>query len=162
MDTNAVKRLVEEAKTGSHEAFDELVRITYPNLLARAVALTGNLDDARDALQEAYLRAFRSLKNFRGDSSFSRWMSSIVTNASSTLLAKARRRRFEVIEGADVLLGDTLSNSSVTDQDIASTMEVQAALKKLPEELRRIVILKELYGMEHSEIALVLGITESN
>ena len=160
MESNTVKRLVEEAKTGSHEAFDELVKITYPRLLKRAVSVTGNLEDARDALQDAYIRAFRSLKNFRGDSSFSRWMQTIVTNASSTLVAKARRRRFELIVTSK--LDETADSSRETQRDFGLLLELQRAIELLPEALRKVVVLKDLYGFEHHEIAAKLGISESN
>ena len=160
MESNTVKRLVEEAKTGSHEAFDELVKITYPRLLKRAVSVTGNLEDARDALQDAYLRAFRSLTSFRGDSSFSRWMQTIVTNASSTLVAKARRRRFELIVTSK--LDETADSSRESQRDFGLFLELQRAMELLPDQLRRVVVLKDLYGFDHHEIAAKLGISESN
>ena len=162
MESRTVKRLVEEAKTGSHEAFDELVKITYPRLLKRAMFVTGNLEDARDALQDAYIRAFRSLTSLRGDASFSRWMLTIVTNASSTLVAKARRRRFELIVNTRLDEASNGSADSQQDQDPTILLEIQRAIEMLPEQLRKVVVLKELYGFEHHEIAAKLGITESN
>ena len=162
MESRTVKRLVEEAKTGSHEAFDELVKITYPRLLKRAMFVTGNLEDARDALQDAYIRAFRSLTSLRGDASFSRWMSTIVTNASSTLVAKARRRRFELIVNTRLDEASNGSADSQQDRDPTIVLEIQRAIEMLPEQLRKVVVLKELYGFEHHEIAAKLGITESN
>lgn len=164
MDSNTVKKLVDEARTGSKEAFDELVRITYPRLLKKALSATGNIEDARDALQDAYIRAFRSLTTFRGDASFFKWMQTIVANASSTLVAKARRRRFELISGSypqnDVI--EPFNDSNALEKDSMFILEFNRALKLLPEILRNVVILKDVYGLEHKEIADELGISESN
>ena len=66
-----VAELVAAAKHGDREAFDELVRVTYADTYTLAYRLTGNEEDARDVVQEAYLRAFRGLRRFRGDAQFS-------------------------------------------------------------------------------------------
>ncbi|MDA8263343.1 MAG: RNA polymerase sigma factor [Actinomycetota bacterium] len=161
MEPNNVKRLVEEAKTGSREAFDELVRITYPRLLKRAVSVTGNLEDARDAVQDAYVRAFRSLATLRGDASFSQWMHTIVNNASATLAAKARRRRFELITNSRLNGRDHDEVDESRERDPGLLVEIQRAVEQLPEQLRRVFVLKS-YGLEHHEIAARLGISESN
>ncbi|MDA8115815.1 MAG: RNA polymerase sigma factor [Actinomycetota bacterium] len=161
MESATVKKLVEEAKTGSREAFDELVRITYPRLLKRAVSVTGNLEDARDAVQDAYVRAFRSLATFRGDSSFSQWMHTIVTNASATLAAKARRRRFELIINSRLGHRAHTEVEDARDRDPGLLVEIQRAVEQLPEQLRKVFVLKS-YGLEHHEIAARLGISESN
>ena len=63
-----VAELVAAAKDGDREAFDELVRVTYADTYTLAFRLTGNEEDARDVVQEAYLRAYRGLRRFRGGS----------------------------------------------------------------------------------------------
>ncbi len=164
MESNALKKLVDEARTGSKDAFEELVRITYPNLLKRALSLTGNIEDARDALQDAYIRAFKSVTNFRGDSSFFKWMITIVNNASATLMAKARRRSFELILGnpAEDETKESLADSPVLERDPIFVVELLKALEVLPENLKFVFVLKDLYGFDHDEIADTLGISESN
>src|SRR5216110_1014214 len=85
--------LVEAARGGSRPAFDELVRRTYVDTYTLAVRLTGNEEDARDVVQEAYLRAWKGLRKFRGDSQFSTWMYRITANSAATLTGKRRRQR---------------------------------------------------------------------
>jgi RNA polymerase sigma-70 factor, ECF subfamily len=96
-----LERLVEAARGGDREAFDELVRRTYVDTYTLAVRLTANEEDARDVVQDAYLRAWKGIDRFRGDSQFSTWLYRITANASYTLVQKRRRRRTEPIEIAE-------------------------------------------------------------
>src|ERR687897_3381815 len=104
-----LERLVAAAREGDRGAFDELVRRTYVDTYTLAVRLTANEEDARDVVQEAYLRAWKGIKRFRGDAQFSTWMYRITANAAATLVQKRRRRRGgaleTVAEPSDVALG---------------------------------------------------------
>ena len=83
--------LIQAAQHGDREAFDELVRRTYVDLFTLAVRLTGNEEDARDVVQDAYLRAWKGIGKFRGDAALSTWLYRITANCASTQLS---RRRF--------------------------------------------------------------------
>src|SRR3977135_2784416 len=96
-----VDRLVAAAREGDRAAFDELVRRTYVDTYTLAMRLTGNEEDARDVVQESYLRAWKGIKRFRGDAQFSTWMYRITANAAATLVQKRRRRRVESLETVD-------------------------------------------------------------
>src|SRR5919204_2877792 len=104
----SLERLVEAAREGDRGDFDELVRRTYVDTYTLAVRLTGNEEDARDVVQEAYLRAWKAIRRFRGDSQFSTWMYRITANASYTMVEKRRRTRAvaleEIAEPADTSL----------------------------------------------------------
>ena len=93
-----VAELVAAAKHGDREAFDELVRATYADTYTLAYRLTGNEEDARDVVQEAYLRAFRGLRRFRGDAQFSTWMYRITANCAATQLGKRARHRHDELQ----------------------------------------------------------------
>src|SRR5215211_9469340 len=95
-----VDRLVASAREDDRAAFDELVRRTYVDTYTLAVRLTANEEDARDVVQEAYLRAWKGIGNFRGDARFTTWLYRITANASYTLVQKRRRRRVEPLEAA--------------------------------------------------------------
>src|SRR5438132_7494526 len=97
----SLERLVEAAQEGDRSAFDELVRRTYVDTYTLAVRLTANEEDARDVVQEAYLRAWKGLRGFRGDARFSTWMYRITANAASTLVQHRRRRRVEPLENVE-------------------------------------------------------------
>src|SRR6266540_4610788 len=96
-----IERLVAAAREGDREAFDELVRRTYVDTYTLAVRLTANEEDARDVVQESYLRAWKGIGKFRGDAQFSTWMYRITANAAATLVQKRRRRRAEPLDTVD-------------------------------------------------------------
>src|SRR5262245_60587756 len=90
--------LVLAAREGNRSAFDELVRRTYVDTYTLALRLTADEEDARDVLQEAYLRAWKGLPSFRGDAQFSTWMYRITANTSYSLVKRRRRHRVEALE----------------------------------------------------------------
>ena len=98
--------LIQAAQHGDRDAFDELVRRTYVDLFTLAVRLTGNEEDARDVVQDAYLRAWKGIGKFRGDAQLSTWLYRITANCASTQLSRRRRTRTEPLlaglEPADV------------------------------------------------------------
>src|SRR3954470_2780298 len=83
------------ARSGDRQAFDELVRRTFVDTFTLARRLTGNEEDARDVVQESYLRAWKGIGKFRGDAAFSTWLYRITANAASSHLHKRRRHRAE-------------------------------------------------------------------
>jgi RNA polymerase sigma-70 factor (ECF subfamily) len=156
------RRLVEAAKGGDREAFEELVRRTYVDTYTLAVRLTANEEDARDVVQDAYLRAWKGIGRFRGDAQFSTWMYRITANTASTLVQKRRRRRTEPLESiedpierASEALPEAAAESSV------ALAELGEAVAALPPKLRAIVVLKDVYGLSHEDIAAELGISVS-
>src|SRR5437763_15988630 len=97
-----VDRLVTAAREGDRAAFDELVRRTYVDTYTLAMRITANEEDARDVVQESYLRAWKGIKRFRGDAQFSTWMYRLPAHAAATPVQKRRRRRAEslaLVEG---------------------------------------------------------------
>ena len=87
--------VVAAACAGNREAFDELVRLTYRDTLQLARRLAGNEQDARDIVQDAYLRAYRGLRRFRGDSRFRTWLFRITVNCASSHASRDRRHRHD-------------------------------------------------------------------
>jgi RNA polymerase sigma-70 factor (ECF subfamily) len=154
--------LVALAKEGDREAFDELVRRTYAETYTLAYRLTGDEEDARDVVQEAYLRAFRGLKRFRGDAQFTTWMYRITANCASTFLGKRGKHRHEELND-DLSLEDMSPNSNPEFQLEASASRdrLQDALRRLPPRLRSVVVLRDVYDLPHESIAAELGISES-
>jgi RNA polymerase sigma-70 factor (ECF subfamily) len=157
-----VDGLVERARRGDREAFDELVRQTYAATWTLAVRLTTNEEDARDVVQEAYLRAWRSIGRFRGDAQLSTWLYRITTNCASTHLGRGAKHRHEQLD----------DEASVVDlrpqADPAGRAELSAvrsrlvdAIDALPDGLRAVVVLRDVYDLPHEAIAAELGISET-
>lgn len=157
-----LSKLVERAKAGDVSAFDELVRKTYKSTYKLALKLTGNVDDAFDVLQETYLRAFGSLKKFRADSSFPTWLYRITSNCASTLIAAGKSRSYDQLDGQNEL-ADTSEESNLEEMAAKSVDRdgLRAALSSLPKRLQAVVLLRDVYGFAHKEIADRLGITEA-
>ncbi len=157
-----VAELVTAAKGGDREAFDELVRVTYMETYTLALRLTGNEEDARDVVQEAYFRAFRGLKRFRGDAQFSTWMYRITANCAATHLGKRAKHRHEVLDETDQL---TDLRPAVDPQLQSDATELRGrltvALEALPPKLRQVVVLRDIYDLPHEAIAAELGISET-
>lgn len=154
--------LVADAREGDRSAYDALVRRTWTETYALAFRLTGNDDDARDVCQEAYLRAYRGLRRFRGDARFTTWLFRITANCASNQLGRRRRHRHDELPDDDVSVDVTPAHDPVGRAETAQLRErVQAALAALPPRLRSVVVLRDIYDLPHEAIAVELGISES-
>lgn len=154
--------LVEGAREGDKSAFDDLVALTYRSSYTLALRLMSNPEDARDVTQEAYLRAYRSLGNFRGDAQFSTWMYRITANCASTHLGKRRRHRHDKLSADDQVM-DIRPDSDPTACYEATELrgQVAEALEDLPPKLRAVVVLRDVYELPHEAVAEELGISSA-
>jgi RNA polymerase sigma-70 factor (ECF subfamily) len=154
--------VVDAARQGDRDAFDELVRRTHADTYSLARRLVSDPDDARDVVQEAYLRAFRSIRKFRGDAQFTTWMHRITANCASTHLGRRRRHRHDELD-EEVAVTDLNPERDPEAQADASLLRqrLEAAVADLPPRLRAVVVLRDVYDLGHAEIAEELGISES-
>lgn len=154
--------VVAAARDGDRDAFDDLVRRTYVDTYTLALRLVADEDDARDVVQEAYLRAFRGLPRFRGEARFTTWMFRITANCAATFLGRRRRSRCEEltdeVAGADER--PAVDPEARADQ-AALRDRLEAALRDLPPRLRAVVVLRDVYDLPHDAIAAELGISPS-
>lgn len=157
-----VGELVTAAKAGDRSAFDELVKATYAETYTLALRLTQNEEDARDVVQEAYLRAYKGLKKFREDAQFTTWLYRITANCAATHLAKGNRHRHEDLDD-QVALYDERAEADPEAQADAGLLRdrLSVALAHLPPRLRAVVVLRDVYDLPHDEIAHELGISEA-
>ena len=154
--------LVAAARSGDRTAFDELVKATYTDMYTLAYRLTGNEEDARDVVQDAYLRAYRGLKRFRGDARFSTWMYRITANCASTQLSKrVRTRHDDLDEEVDVVDTDADHDPEQRAELAFDRDRITKALQELPVRLRTVIVLRDVYDLPHESIAAELGITEA-
>src|SRR5256885_4836325 len=154
--------LVAAAKAGDRSAFEELVRATYADAYTLAYRLTGDEEDARDVVQDAYLRAYKGLKRFRGDAQFSTWMYRIVANCAATDLAKRNKTRHEDLSDDGPFADERPEIDPEIMAEAASLRDrVGVALRDLPPRLRAVVVLRYVYDLPHEAIAAELGITEA-
>jgi RNA polymerase sigma-70 factor (ECF subfamily) len=152
--------LVEAAREGDQAAFDALVRMTYVDTYTLAVRLTGNEEDASDVVQEAYIRAWKGIRRFRGDSRFSTWMYRITANAAYTHIGKRRRTRTESLDDVIDPIEERVGARPEEAAESAALMgRLSEAVAELPPKLRAIVVLKDVYGLPHEAISEELGIS---
>jgi RNA polymerase sigma-70 factor, ECF subfamily len=144
--------LVARTREGDREAFCLLVERYEGRAYAIAFGLVGHREDAREIVQEAFLKAFRTLGSFRGESSFYTWLYRIVVNLAIDL---HRRERPVPLEQPD-RLADPRQESPADETYRGELREaIRAAVDALPAEQRRIIVLRELEGLSYAEIAEV-------
>jgi RNA polymerase sigma-70 factor (ECF subfamily) len=159
---DADRDLVAAATGGDRGAFDELVRRYQGQVVNLARAMTASDLDLDDMAQETFVRVWRGLKAFRGDSSFRTWLYGIAMNVIRThrVRRSTLRSRFWSASSADE--GDPLerlpSHESGVEQAVIMRDGIDRALRSLPEELREALVLRDIQGLEYREIADALGI----
>jgi RNA polymerase sigma-70 factor (ECF subfamily) len=158
--TSDIAELVTAAQQGDRSAFDELVRLTYAETFTLALRLTNNNDDAADVVQDAYLRAFKSIDKFRGEAQFTTWLYRITANCASTNLSKRTRHRYDELDEDTPLPTDVAMGPEAKADAALDRRDVAQALAKLPVNLRTVIVLRDIYDLPHEAIASELGISE--
>ena len=161
--------LAEAFRNGDDGAFEYIVRIMGGRLLAVTRRMLRNEEDARDAVQEAFVSAYRSRGSFAGTSKVSTWLHRIAVNAA---LMKIRTRRRKPEEAIDDLLPSFLEDGHHTEHfrswedatdDVLVREEtcafVREAISLLPEQYREVLVLREFDGLDTEATAAALGIT---
>ena len=154
------RALVEAAAGGSREAFDELVRRHQAAMITLARVLTSGRGDAEDLAQEVFVRAWRSLRSFRGDSTFRTWLHRVAINVIRTSQSRqGRLMRVFVSRGPGRCSApDPASGEEPVDATLARRQVIDRALAALPDDLRVAVTLRDLQGLDYKEIAAALDV----
>ncbi len=155
--------LVQRVKRGEKAAFDALVLRYQSRIVSLVSRFVRNPTDALDVTQEAFLKAYRALPSFRGESAFYTWMYRIAVNTAKNYLAAQVRRPQEMDSPDPDLEQFELENAAVemdTPEHLLLTEEIQntviAAIDALPEDLRTAITLRELDGLSYEEIAVAM------
>ena len=162
-------QLIGRARAGERAAFEELVDIYKERAFGLAYYFLGNVEDAKDILQEAFVKAYVGIRDFRGGSSFYTWFYRILVNLCKDSIRhkKVKSRIF-----ADPLPGEgdepavpESADGAPSPSEAAINSELKAkmdeAISKLPERQKAVFILKHVQGMKSAEIGQVLGCGES-
>ena len=155
--------IVAACRAGDRGAFAALVRATQDDVFTLALRLTGNAEDAQDVTQETYLRAFRAMRSFRGDASVSTWLYRIAANTAFSHTYRRGRRRTEWLDGMRYEPPDRRPESDPVSGAEQSELRalLRTALTSLPAGQRAVVVLKDVYGFSHEDIAAEIGISVS-
>ncbi|MCO1334932.1 RNA polymerase sigma factor RpoE [Microbulbifer sp. OS29] len=158
------RELVERVQKGDKRAFDLLVLKYQHKITAVVSRFIKDHSEVQDVTQEAFIKAYRALTNFRGESAFYTWMYRIAINtAKNHLVSRSRRppssdvdlEDAEFYSGADLLRDNETPENQMFRDQLESA--VHRAIRALPEDLRSAVTLRELEGLSYEEIAEVMG-----
>ena len=164
-DREVDQQLVERAQRGDKRAFELLV-VKYQRKLGRLLSrLVRDPGEVEDVTQEAFIKAYRALPNFRGDSAFYTWLYRIAINTAKNYLVALGRRaptttefdneEAESFEDADALRDTATPEAELLTREIATT--VNHAMEALPDDLRTAITLREIEGLSYEEIASVMN-----
>ena len=148
---------IDRARTGDLDAFESIVRARMDAVYRLTAAITGDEADARDAAQETFVAAWRELPRLRDVDRFDAWLQRVAVNAARQALRARRRRRVREIPSSTVAALAESPNQRPPRDDAAI---LDAALRRLPDEQRAILVLHHLEGQPLTAIAATLAIPE--
>lgn len=155
------EELVIRSQKGDVNAFEELVARYERKVYSIAYRFTGNKEDAYDLAQEAFLRAYQSLKNFKNNASFSTWISKIISNICIDQLRKIKRNPQTSLD-EEIWLEEgsvtkQIQDGGPTPEQIIENKELkkylQGLILQLNPEYRMVIVLRDIYGYSYEEIA---------
>ncbi|MDD2533595.1 MAG: sigma-70 family RNA polymerase sigma factor [Eubacteriales bacterium] len=158
--------LLQKAQNGDTEAFDEIVQLYLPRIYRLCFNWTGHQQDAEDCTQESFLKAYRALANYRGQSSFYTWLYRIAANTCHDFHRSKKNQTFVFL---DQTFGEDEQPVQLADQgflpdEIAINHELGVTLcqsiQQLNEPMRDVLILRDVEGFSYGEIAQLLKISE--
>jgi len=156
--------LVDRARHGDLKAYDELVRRYQERIYATIYHMTSNHEDANDLAQESFVKAFQALKSFKGGSSFYTWLYRIAVNKTINFLKQRKNRQHMSLNDMDFnaehnpdLVALISDKTPRRDAGLSELQEkLNAALLKLSESHRLAVVLHDVQGLSHEEIAKIM------
>jgi len=164
MDTNVVAlaaeqaddelRWVRQAQAADSSAFEKLYRANADKVYGLCLRMTGNVSEAEDCVQEAFIQAWNKLDKFRGDSAFGTWMHRVAVNVVLGRMRKSRREQDRIRAVSDV------APPLATIADDGELRDLEQAINELPSGARHVFVLHAVYGYSHGETGGMLGIAE--
>jgi len=143
---------VERARQADTSAFESLYRLHVDKVYGLCLRMTGNVSEAEDCTQEAFIQAWTKLSKFRGDSAFSTWLHRIAVNSVLGRMRKSRREQDRIQAVTDI------SPAPETMVDTGNFEDLQNAVDELPQGARHVFVLHAVYGYSHDETSDMLGI----
>ncbi len=166
-DAEIDRALIERAQAGESAAFRELVERHQRRAFAIAMALVKDEEDAREVVQEAFVRVHRGLAQFHGGSSFFTWLYRIVTNLAIDVIRRPSRRDTSLDDSLELEEAQGAPLAQLEGADPADAVHraelrqrIEAALMALPDYHRGVVVMREVQGMSYEEMAEAMGVSK--
>lgn len=153
IDTRADERaLIKQAQRADARAFEALYKMHIDRVYGICLRMTGNVSEAEDCAQDAFIQAWNKMDRFRGDSAFSTWLHRIAVNSVLSRIRKAKREQDRITAVSDTGV------ATVTTGDTGELRDLSEAVDRLPEGARNVFVLHAIYGYSHDETGQMLGI----
>lgn len=166
-DTNE-RDLIKRAKSGDVEAFEQLILGCEKKVFNIAYRMIGNYDDANELAQEVFLKAFRSIKNFKGDCLFSTWIYRVTANVCLDELRR-RKKKTVISLDEDIELKDGEVKRQIPDDAPTPDIEAESnviknivneSIRQLPDDYRNMIVLRDIQGFSYDEISKIVNCPE--
>ena len=145
---------IRQAQRSDARAFEALYRLHIDKVYGLCLRMTGNVSEAEDCTQEAFIQAWNKLSKFRGDSAFATWLHRIAVNTVLGRIRKSKREQDRIQTVADT------RPEPLETGDTGELRDLAAAIDRLPEGARHVFVLNAVYGYTHDEAAGMLGIAD--
>ena len=143
---------IARAQRSDTRAFESLYRMHIDKVYGLCLRMTGNVSEAEDCAQEAFIQAWNKLDRFRGDSAFATWLHRIAVNAVLGRMRKSKREQDRIQVAMETL------SSPASIADTGELRDLSDAVDRLPEGARHVFVLFSVYGYSHDEASKMLGI----
>jgi len=143
---------IRRAQRSDAKAFESLYRMHVDKVYGLCLRMTGNVSEAEDCTQEAFIQAWKQLAKFRGDSAFSTWLHRVAVNTVLGRMRKSKREQDRI-----QAVSDTSAPTFVAD-DNGELRDLSEAVNRLPSGARHVFVLQAVYGYSHDETGSMLGI----
>lgn len=153
-DAGALDDVVRRAQQGDVHAFESLYRANAPAVYALCRRMVGDEREARELVQDVFVRAWEKLRSFRGQSSLATWVHRLAVNVVLSRLRTTRRDALRMIDDDD----DAVYGSRTIDRQLDARMDIDAAVQRLPAGARTVFLLHDMQGYSHDEISQMTGI----
>lgn len=147
--------IVNEARSGNHNAFEELYKKNVNRIYAICLRLIADRKRAEELTQDVFVRAWENLNTFRGESLFSTWLYRLAVNVVLVDIRSAKRRSLRFLK-----LSDVFKFNKKHEHNPQNSIDLEKAIAGLPEKARMIFVLHDVEGYKHEEISGMLGIAE--
>lgn len=146
------RALIKRAQRSDARAFEALYRLHIDKVYGICLRMTGNVSEAEDCAQEAFIQAWNKMQKFRGDSAFSTWLHRIAVNSVLGRMRKSKREQDRIMAVSDI------SVPAFETGDTGEMRDLTEAVDRLPEGARNVFVLHAVYGYSHDETGDMLGI----
>src|SRR5258708_4916664 len=147
----------QNAQSHQAQSFEEVFRLHHRKLYSICLRMTGNPAEAEDLTQDVFVLVFRKLASFRGESAFTTWLYRLTVNQVLMHFRKGHVRKEQLTEDGEMPAGIMFARNRINRSPVLDRLALDEAIVQLPHGYRMVFVLHDVEGLEHSEIASLLG-----